>query len=130
MKILTVRQPWAWAMFNAGKDVENRTRRTKHRGPLAIHVSTFHKWHEIEQDLCVCGLRNKSVVLPGKVDLEQTLGCIVGVVDLVDCVRDSASQWARPGGLHWVIANPRRARPVPIVGQLGIFERDIELEYL
>lgn len=26
MRILTVRQPWAWAIIHGGKDVENRTR--------------------------------------------------------------------------------------------------------
>ena len=38
MKILSVRQPWAWLLFN-GKDIENRTWRTSYRGPLLIHAS-------------------------------------------------------------------------------------------
>ncbi|MFP7833105.1 hypothetical protein [Marisediminicola sp. LYQ134] len=41
MRILTVRQPWAWAIIHAGKDVENRTRNIAgdYRGHVAIHVS-------------------------------------------------------------------------------------------
>ena len=39
MKALSVRQPWAWAIAAAGKDVENRTWRTDYRGLIAIHAS-------------------------------------------------------------------------------------------
>lgn len=40
MRILTVRQPWAWAIVHGGKDVENRTRNIAgaYRGPVAIHA--------------------------------------------------------------------------------------------
>jgi len=40
MRILTVRQPWAWAIVHGGKDVENRVRNIAgdYRGPVAIHA--------------------------------------------------------------------------------------------
>lgn len=38
MLVLTVKQPWAWLIFN-GKDVENRTWYTKVRGKVCIHSS-------------------------------------------------------------------------------------------
>lgn len=40
MRVLTVRQPWAWAIIHGGKDVENRTRNIAgdYRGPVAIHA--------------------------------------------------------------------------------------------
>lgn len=40
MRILTVRQPRAWAIIHGGKDVENRTRNIAgdYRGPVAIHA--------------------------------------------------------------------------------------------
>lgn len=40
MRILTVRQPWAWALIHAGKDVENRSRNIAgaYRGLVAIHA--------------------------------------------------------------------------------------------
>ena len=34
-------------------------------------------------------------------------GAILGVVEVVDCVSDSASTWAQTGCWHWVLANPR-----------------------
>lgn len=41
MRILTVRQPWAWAIIHGGKDVENRSRNIAgdYRGPVAIHAA-------------------------------------------------------------------------------------------
>ena len=36
---LSVRQPWAWALLFGGKDVENRTWSTRHRGRIWIHAS-------------------------------------------------------------------------------------------
>lgn len=40
MRILTVKQPWAWAIIHRGKDVENRSRNLAgdYRGLVAIHV--------------------------------------------------------------------------------------------
>ncbi len=39
MKALTIDAYWAWAIAHAGKRIENRTRRTHYRGPLAIHAA-------------------------------------------------------------------------------------------
>lgn len=39
MKCLSIRQPWAWAILYAGKDIENRTWFTYHRGPFLLHAS-------------------------------------------------------------------------------------------
>ena len=53
MRCLTVRQPWAWAIVAGLKSIENRSRRTTHRGPLLIHagisrselkVQTVERW--------------------------------------------------------------------------------------
>ncbi|WP_120338109.1 hypothetical protein [Cryobacterium soli] len=40
MRVITVKQPWAWAIVHGGKDVENRVRNLAgdYRGPLAIHA--------------------------------------------------------------------------------------------
>ncbi|WP_323985912.1 ASCH domain-containing protein [Microbacterium plantarum] len=49
MRILTVRQPWAWAIIHGGKDVENRVRNIAggYRGPVAIHVAREIDTHAI-----------------------------------------------------------------------------------
>ncbi len=39
MKALSIKQPWAWAILNAGKDIENRNWKTNFRGKFYIHAS-------------------------------------------------------------------------------------------
>lgn len=39
MKAITVIQPWAECIVSKGKNVENRQKRTTHRGFIAIHAS-------------------------------------------------------------------------------------------
>lgn len=45
LRILTVRQPWAWAIIHGGKDVENRVRSLgPYRGVVAIHAGLTDDW--------------------------------------------------------------------------------------
>lgn len=39
IKALSIRQPWAWLILWAGKDIENRSRRFHFRGRFLIHAS-------------------------------------------------------------------------------------------
>ena len=39
MKVIVIRQPWAWLIVNGIKDIENRSWRTRYRGPLLIQAS-------------------------------------------------------------------------------------------
>ncbi len=50
-------------------------------------------------------------------------GCIVGIVDVVDCVEWHDSDWFN-GPFGWVLANPRVLKPCPCKGKLGLFEFD------
>ena len=52
---LAVKQPWAWAIIHAGKDIENRNWLTgphqqmaKKRGRIAIHASRSFSKAEVE----------------------------------------------------------------------------------
>lgn len=125
---ISVRQPWAWSIFNAGTDVENRSFR--YTGTLAIQVSLFHKWHEIDTDVTLALLRTPGVKRPNRYELDQKRGLIIGLVDVVDCVRNSLSKWAKPGKWHWILSNKRLVVPVPAKGRLGLFKFEGELEVL
>ena len=57
--------------------------------------------------------------LPSVDALER--GAIIGVVEVVDCVRDSGSPWAEPGSWHWCLAGARALEPVPWRGRLGLW---------
>jgi hypothetical protein len=108
---LSVRQPWAWAILEAGKDIENRSWSTDYRGPLLIHAGQQEAPDGFEQ------LEALGLVPPA----ELQTGGIVGRVELVDVVRDHESPWAIEDHWHWVLRDPLplpfRAAP----GRLGLF---------
>jgi hypothetical protein len=124
MKVLSVRQCWAWAIFHAGKDVENRTWRTHYRGPLGIHASgrgtpLGRELREMRATL--------ALIEPTRVPPKTFLLGILGVVELVDVMRDSRSAWAVPGCWHWVLRNARLlAQPIPRAGGLSLWEHDLD----
>jgi hypothetical protein len=110
---LSVRQPWAWLIVNGLKDIENRKRQTRHRGPLLIHASkSFDDFAEnIELVKTKFGI---------SVPLEVDRGAIVGVVDVIGCVEIHDSNWFH-GPFGWVLSNPRRLKFRPCNGALGLF---------
>jgi len=122
-KVLSVIMPWPWLIMKFGKDVENRTWRTDYRGTILIHASK-------KPDLnCMDKLGN----IIGKIteeakekwlEINRTwCGCIVGSVELVDCVQNHNSPWAEPGMWHWVLKNPVLLKePIPARGSLGLWE--------
>jgi hypothetical protein len=97
IRVLTVRQPWASAMFYPttdprtgqvveAKDVENRPRNVAgdYRGPVAIHASLTH-------DTGTDSMVGEHPIVAfldwnehSGVELSTTAGQIIGVVDLVD----------------------------------------------
>lgn len=49
-------------------------------------------------------------------------GVILGTVELLDCVRDSESEWALDGLWHWQLADPQPFEtPIPATGKLGLW---------
>lgn len=49
VKVLSIRQPWAWLIVNGYKAVENRRWNTQHRGHTLIHASktmTKQEWQD------------------------------------------------------------------------------------
>ena len=119
---LSVRQPWAWAILYAGKDIENRSWRhpnpgLQFRGQVCLHAAkglTRAEYDDARQAIAHIGGS-----CPAAADLQR--GGIIGLVDIVDVVKDSNSPWfAGPRGL--VLANPQFVPFIPAVGQLGFFE--------
>lgn len=116
MKALSIRNPWAWLILHGGKDIENRTWATKHRGQFLIHASKGMTRREYVDVFKYAAERRASV--PPFDQLQR--GGIIGAVDLVDCVKESASPWYM-GEVAFVLANPR---PLPFIecgGALGFF---------
>lgn len=123
-KALSVRQPWAWAIIHAGKDVENRSQAAlrhmdfsrAHR--IAIHASKGMTREEYEYAAAFMR-RDLGVPCPPAADLLR--GGIIGSVAVVGIVKESASPWfVGPRGI--VLADPRTCDFIPAVGRLGFFE--------
>ena len=138
-KALSIRQPWAWAILNAGKRIENRPRRFHYRGPICLHASKADYRKEIAtyrwtcQDVCAAqwhsplsGPRRNDPgpkltdLTPAHYD-QLDLGGIVGTADIIDCVEESDSPWFfGPYGL--VLDNVQSLQFIPVKGALGLFD--------
>jgi hypothetical protein len=110
--VLTVKQPWAWAIIHAGKDVENRSRPIRYRGQLLIQAG---KGHAAEGD---AWLRRHDIEPPA--DLPR--GFIIGAVQVVGSTRTSTSRWAMRNHHHWLLAEQTPATTLlPCRGTLNLF---------
>ena len=117
VKIISVRQPWAWLICEGPKDIENRTWLAKYRGPLLIAASavrpTARAWRAAADFALARG-----VTIPPRSALQ--FGGIVGAATLEDTVRSHASHWFE-GPVGLVLANRRPVAFVPIKSQLKLF---------
>lgn len=143
MRILTVRQPWAWAIVHGGKAVENRSRNIAggYRGPVAIHAAkaVFEEeggaYLQVQRAIWQTSegytpTDDQLWEVADDVDPDDprfVYGAIIGVVDLIGAhEQDSAacyddSDWADDSNWHLVLANPRPlSEPIPYRGALGL----------
>lgn len=132
-KAISVKQPFAWAIFHAGKDVENRAQSleenpefgydTNFRGRVYIHTGkkidpTGVRW--IQKNI----KNNIIPEIPPIFALEK--GVILGSVEIYNCIKNSASPWAIDGQWHFMLRNPvLLENPIPYNGKLGFFNIDI-----
>lgn len=120
MKCLTVRQPWAYAIFCLGKDIENRDWATRVRGRIAIHAAAGMTRREY--DAAVLFIRRiTDIPVPPFAVLSR--GMVLGTVEIVDCVSQSSSPWFM-GTYGFVLREPRLLPegPRPAKGQLGFWD--------
>lgn len=132
---LSVRQPWAWAIIHADKDIENRAWRRPNpglafRGRVAIHAAcgmTRAEYSEAREFIDGLGW-----TCPDPHALFR--GGIIGSVEVVDVVTNARQL---PPGARWffgpvglVLERPKACRFIPAAGQLGFFKwREAEATY-
>jgi hypothetical protein len=119
MRCLSIKQPWAHAIIHLGKNIENREWPTSYRGLLAIHASKG------TDNLNAYDLKDWSVEFGVEFPKPDayTLGAIIGVVDLVDCLplaKVEDQPWA-DGPWCFLLANPRPITPFPCRGALSLW---------
>lgn len=135
MKALSVRAPWWWAILH-GKPVENRDWFARQRGRVFIHASKWWNIGEISDDWdCIRAMAKRDgIAMPfpsgndalGRLaeTMRDTGGCIVGSVEIVDCVMDHPSAFF-VGKFGFVLRDPVVFyKPVPFKGARGFFECD------
>ena len=115
MKALSIQQPWAWAILNCGKDIENRDWHTNFRGRFLIHVGK-----KLDTSGIDCLFNCYDIEVPNNLPL----GGIIGTAEIIDCVRGHVSEWFF-GKFGFVIKNPKPLPFRPYRGQLGFFEVEI-----
>lgn len=118
---LSIRQPWAYLIFHAGKDVENRTWFTGLRGPVRIHAATGGTLKDY--NAAVVWVRrfitSESELFIPQFD-EFLRGGIIGQVDIVGCVKHSPSPWFE-GPWGFVLQGATALPFEPCRGALGFF---------
>ena len=116
MKALTVCQPYAELIARGEKVIENRTRRFKYRGDIAIHAGRSKEWLT-EDD------RKRFPFM--------SFGHVIAVARLYDCLPFAEVCQKYPalmGVPHLIgpwcllLCNIRRVKPWPAKGMLGLWE--------
>lgn len=150
MKILSVRQPWAWLIIRPdlqGEDrraasldgsmkiIENRSWPTTYRGPLLIHAA---KAMTAPEYLAAVGYLEAltyaavidPVTFPPMDQLQR--GGIVGMARLVDCIAPAIrtdgdrSHWHNEGMYGWRLADARALPFEALKGRLGLFDLPVQ----
>lgn len=134
MKVLTVKQPWAFLIVKGLKDVENRSWFTNYEGPLLIHASKTWDQSAMLELRCLAQLQaaaevNRHFTL-GMGDVTRRhpdeFGAIVGRVILEGCYHHSvpmSSPWAGLGCWHWKLHTAEQfEQPVKVTGHQGLWE--------
>jgi hypothetical protein len=123
MHVLTVRQPWAWSIVAGIKRVENRSRPTRYRGSILIHAGSSRA--SIRAGLNVLQDARLGQIGPFH------FGAIIGVCQVVDCVRleDVAGERFAEGPWCWMLEGARLFdEPIACPGRLSLWRPSPELE--
>jgi len=136
MKALSIRQPWAWLIIHAGKDIENRSWNgaypaymeaccmARDGARILIHAGKGMTRDEYEEALDTCHMVSRThpfpagVMLPAFGDLPR--GGIVGSARIARVVSNHTSPWFF-GPLGLVLADVRAETFRPCKGALGFF---------
>lgn len=120
MKAITIRPEWAWLILHAGKDLENRSWQTRHRGPLLIHASA--KRADDHQRIREWARTELGILMPETVPMGGIVGC-VEVVEMVTSPVDSP-WWIGP--VAWRLVKPRVLPFRPMKGRLQLWDCEIQ----
>ena len=115
-RAISIRQPWAWAIVHAGKDIENRSTRNWTPGPVAIHAAkgmTKLGYNNAQHMMSTIGVK-----CPPPADLLR--GGIIGTANISHVISESDSPWfLGPFGLK--LTDAKSVDFIASKGSLGLF---------
>ena len=118
MKAISIKQPWAWLILHAGKDIENRTWPTKQRGRVLIHAGKT-----IDKDAYPWVKAFCPDAYATLMEADVHTGGIVGAVTIVGCTDRGPSPWFM-GPYGWLLFDATPLPFVPYKGRLSFFDVD------
>lgn len=148
MKTISVKQPWASLICSSIKDIENRTWKCPQRyigQRVLIHAGKTIDNNAVDK-IAVFNGALAQLLQNGIYKNEFPLGCIIGSVEIVDCVINHPSIWAERAEkdpwyeyihgeyqvinpiFNWVLANPILFdKPIlNVKGKLGFWDFDLK----
>jgi hypothetical protein len=121
-RAIAIRQPFAWAVIHAGKDVENRgphaPRQFKAAVGHRVYIHASKGMTRVEYERAVDFMASIGVRCPAPDEFQ--FGGVIGSVMVVDIVERHRSRWFH-GPFALVLADPRPERFRPARGQVGLF---------
>jgi hypothetical protein len=125
MKCISIKQPWAWLIFN-GKPVENRAWWSRYRGPLLIHAS---KTYDEDGDMYLHSMPifHDIPAFTFNHPARVIRGVIIGMVNMVDCVTTHPSRFFFGPYGHVYSDQVMFREPIPYRGYPGLFDVPDEL---
>ena len=135
MNVLTIREPYATLILNRVKTIETRSWKTNYRGELFIHASGKSLAKEF--------LNNDYVI--NLIDgIDMNYGNIICRGNLVDCVymdesflnaiKEDEKEYnlglSEIGRYAWIFEDVEPIYPIPVKGQLNIWNYDGEYEIM
>ena len=133
LKVLTVKNPYAFLIVTGFKKYEIRSWSTNYRGPLYIHSAKVPVKSDYDENT-INGVKKLCLKHIRKLDYMSTHGSIIGKVNLVNILKIDDEISRSQAGIDgccsidendkyaWVLENPEVANlTIPVKGQLGIW---------
>jgi hypothetical protein len=145
-RVLTVKQPWAYAIAEGFKLIDNRSQRTNYRGPLLIHAGqrvdssvaivlysrdAARRLDELGGPLNYWDARARVKSLFHTPPVTLALSAVIATAQLVGCHQATdgcCGPWGFPDQWHWELADVKPLKEaVPHAGALGLRKPTAEL---
>jgi hypothetical protein len=94
MKALSLKQPWAWAVLHAGKNIENRRWQSDYRGPFWVAASAQVTRGYFDEAKAIIERLAPGAHVPPLDELPR--GCIIGRARLVDVIHPGGASGHHP----------------------------------